>query len=35
MTKRELQTWLKEQGIPFKFSDNKASLLGLTVLEEE
>ena len=35
MTKRELQVWLKEQDIPFKLSDNKASLLGLTVTEEE
>ena len=34
MTKRELQAWLKEQGIPFKLSDNKASLLGLTEEEE-
>ena len=35
MTKRELQAWLKEQGISYKFSDNKATLLGLTVTEEE
>ena len=35
MTKRELQVWLKEQDIPFKLSDSKASLLGLTVTEEE
>jgi hypothetical protein len=35
MTKRELQAWLKEQGISYKFSDNKATLLGLTVIEEE
>ena len=35
MTKRELQAWLKEQGISYKFSDNKAALLGLTVTEEE
>jgi hypothetical protein len=34
MTKRELQAWLKEQGIPFKLSDNKASLLSLTEEEE-
>lgn len=35
MTKREIQVWLREQGISYKLSDNKASLLGLTVLEEE
>ena len=35
MTKRELQAWLKDQGISYKFSDNKATLLGLTVIEEE
>ena len=35
MTKREIQVWLKEQGIPYKLSDNKAALLGLSVLEEE
>ena len=35
MTKRDLQAWLKEQGISYKLSDSKAALLGLTVLEEE
>jgi hypothetical protein len=35
MTKRELQAWLKEQGISYKLSDSKASLLSLTVIEEE
>lgn len=35
MTKRELQAWLKEQGISYKLSDSKASLLSLTVTEEE
>jgi hypothetical protein len=35
LTKRELQAWLKEQGISYKLSDSKATLLGLTVIEEE
>jgi hypothetical protein len=35
MTKREIQVWLREQGISYKLSDNKAALLSLTVLEEE
>ena len=35
MTKREIQVWLKEQGISYKLSDNKSALLGLTTLEEE
>lgn len=35
MTKREIQAWLKEQGISYKLSDSKATLLGLTVTEEE